>query len=62
MAERLKAFPRLTRTRSSGPRRGGRLSVYNVISNYAAGLRAADLDWDLTYFEQRYASEVAVSD
>ncbi len=58
MAERLKAFPRLTRTRSSGPRRGGRLSVYNVISNYAAGLRAADL----TYFEQRYASEVVVSD
>ncbi len=58
MAERLAAFPRPTRTRSPGPRRGGCPSIYNVIDNYAAGLRAADL----TYFEQRYASEVVVSD
>ncbi|MGR7023397.1 hypothetical protein [Geodermatophilus sp. URMC 62] len=62
MVERLQAFPRPTRTRSPGPHRGGRFSIHDVINNYAAGLRAADLDWDLTYFGQLYTSEVAVSD
>ena len=36
-----------------------RLIDQYVIDNYTAGLTADDLEWDLEYVEQHYASEVA---